>query len=187
VDPFYYIIKILLHTFPYFWFKISLTNILKSYYIKHEAIQNKIKIWEKFPKMITKLLFDCSISSIFSTSRITQTLLSQYISQCTLGVWSLSICSCDGILCFTIDHISTLLWNHSIRKLNMLPPLEISQKWFCPFYPFCKVELSPTQILRWNKKSLLSSFCYRITLHMSNMGMKVLILKEWECDSSFPL
>jgi hypothetical protein len=35
-----------------------------------------------------------------------------------------SLCSCDGILCFAIDPISAILWNPSIRKLKLLPPLE---------------------------------------------------------------
>ncbi|PNX81999.1 F-box/kelch-repeat protein [Trifolium pratense] len=33
------------------------------------------------------------------------------------------VCSCDGILCFVADNGSFVLWNPSIRKFKILPPL----------------------------------------------------------------
>ena len=75
-------------------------------------------------------LFDSPISSIFLTSRVTQTQISHPIPQSSLGVKSLGMFSCDGILCFTIDHASAFLWNPSIRKLNILPPLKNPLKKF---------------------------------------------------------
>jgi len=37
----------------------------------------------------------------------------------------LRVCSCDGVICFTVNN-RLLLWNPSIRKFNMFPPLEHS-------------------------------------------------------------
>jgi len=37
----------------------------------------------------------------------------------------LKVCSCDGVICFTVNN-RLLLWNPSIRKFNMFPPLKHS-------------------------------------------------------------
>ncbi|RHN69936.1 putative F-box domain-containing protein [Medicago truncatula] len=70
------------------------------------------------------LFWDSSISSVFSnasnSSSVTQT---QLICPFSLTKY-LEICSCDGILCFTIARRSSVLWNPSIIRYNMLPPLE---------------------------------------------------------------
>lgn len=38
------------------------------------------------------------------------------------------MCSCDGILCLTLDNTHALLWNPSIGKYNKLPRLEVTHK-----------------------------------------------------------
>ncbi|KAK2423466.1 F-box/kelch-repeat protein [Trifolium repens] len=49
----------------------------------------------------------------------------------------LAVCSCDGILCFTTvsGGESAILWNPSIRRFNILPPLKFSSFGRC-FYSF---------------------------------------------------
>jgi F-box interacting protein len=49
----------------------------------------------------------------------------------------LAVCSCDGILCFTTvsGGESAILWNPSIRRFNILPPLKFSSFGGC-FYSF---------------------------------------------------
>jgi len=84
------------------------------------------------------LLLDSPISSVFSTSRVRQT---QHIHPIhrengynpPLRSWFLDVCSCDGILLFTVDHHLPLLWNPSIRKFNKLPPLDKNHRLRDPF------------------------------------------------------
>jgi F-box interacting protein len=68
------------------------------------------------------LLFDSPIPSILATSRVTLNQLGQPIRK------YLSFVSCDGILCFTIDHRFALLWNPSLGKFKSLPKFRSSLK-----------------------------------------------------------
>jgi F-box interacting protein len=70
------------------------------------------------------LLFDSPIPSGFSTSRIISTQLDHPITHDRYPKPPLRLSSCDGILCFTMDHSSAVLWNPSIRKFKLLPPLK---------------------------------------------------------------
>ncbi|RHN69938.1 putative F-box associated interaction domain-containing protein [Medicago truncatula] len=77
------------------------------------------------------LLWDSSISSVFSNvsnSTVTQTQLNCPISFNSLFRLlygnNLEICSCHGILCFAIAGLYAFLWNPSLRRYNVLPPLE---------------------------------------------------------------
>ena len=87
-------------------------------------------------------LFDFPISSVFSSSIVTQTQLNLPISLKTNGYGKhLAVCSCDGILCISstsVDHRYAILWNPSIRKFKILPPQE-DYRWkrvFDSFYSF---------------------------------------------------
>jgi len=77
------------------------------------------------------LFWDSSISSVFSNvsnSTVTQTQLNCPISFNSLVRLlygnNLEICSCHGILCFAIAGRYAFLWNPSLRRYNILPPLE---------------------------------------------------------------
>jgi hypothetical protein len=74
-------------------------------------------------------LYESTIPSIFSTSRVKQAQLS-YPSCFTTNIFRapVGVCSCDGIFCFTVSHSYAVLWNPSIRKFKMLPPLENPRK-----------------------------------------------------------
>jgi hypothetical protein len=79
------------------------------------------------------LLYDSPIPSIFSTSTIfTQTQLYPLNSITTLSTYgdkSVDVmCSSDGIFCGKLDFssYSYFLWNPSVRKFKLLPPLENS-------------------------------------------------------------
>jgi hypothetical protein len=78
------------------------------------------------------LLWDSPIPSVFSalstSSAITQTQLDCPDVLNNVHVSDLRVCSCDGILCFTIEDHFPLLWNPSIRRFNTFPPFEISRK-----------------------------------------------------------
>jgi len=80
------------------------------------------------------VLFGSPISSVLSISRVTQTQLS-YPSSLRFGYGErFDVCSCDGILCINVCfHPSAILWNPSIRKFKVLPPLEKIQ---CKRIPF---------------------------------------------------
>jgi len=69
---------------------------------------------------------DYPITSIFSTSSVvTQTQL--YAPGYN---YALALCSCDGIFCGTLKPGCYFLWNPSIRKFKLLPPLENPQRSF---------------------------------------------------------
>ncbi|GAU16388.1 hypothetical protein TSUD_117370 [Trifolium subterraneum] len=71
------------------------------------------------------LLYDSEISSVFSDSIVTQRQIRYPVTSQNNGYGlPYRLCSCDGILCFAIDHSSAILWNPSIRKFKLLPPLE---------------------------------------------------------------
>ncbi|GAU50212.1 hypothetical protein TSUD_408950 [Trifolium subterraneum] len=70
------------------------------------------------------LLFDSPIPSDFSTFKIMLTQLNHPITRDIYPKLPLRLSSCDGILCFTMDHSSVVLWNPSIRKFKLLPPLK---------------------------------------------------------------
>jgi len=71
------------------------------------------------------LFFDSPIPSVLSTC-VTQTQLSYPIS--LRNTKPLAMCSCDGIICITLFNNSALLWNPSIQKFKMLPPLKSNQQ-----------------------------------------------------------
>ncbi|XP_058755621.1 F-box/kelch-repeat protein At3g23880-like [Vicia villosa] len=76
------------------------------------------------------LLFVSPIPSVFSTSTVMQRQLT-YPKILTQEYGApLDVCSCDGILCLTLDdrHRHALLWNPSIGKYNKLPRLETTHK-----------------------------------------------------------
>jgi F-box interacting protein len=68
------------------------------------------------------LLWDSPIPSVFSA--VTQTQLDCPDVLNNVHISDLCVCSCDGILCFTIEHHFPLLWNPSIRRFNTFPPLK---------------------------------------------------------------
>ncbi|CAJ2638940.1 unnamed protein product [Trifolium pratense] len=68
-------------------------------------------------------LFDSPIPSLFSTLKIQRTKLRFPNSLKNKYCSPSGVCSCDGILCFVADNGSFVLWNPSIRKFKILPPL----------------------------------------------------------------
>ncbi|AES68628.1 putative F-box domain, galactose oxidase/kelch, beta-propeller, F-box associated interaction [Medicago truncatula] len=70
--------------------------------------------------------YDSPIPSPFSTSTIvTQTQLYLPTSTLTNGhLWMGLLCSCDGVFCGQLNDDSYFLWNPSVRKFKLLPPLE---------------------------------------------------------------
>lgn len=73
------------------------------------------------------LLWDSPIPSVFSsvpTASVTQEQLSFPLTLDNRYGGSLGVSTCDGILCFAINQCFPLLWNPSIRKFKILPPLE---------------------------------------------------------------
>ncbi|KAI5401812.1 hypothetical protein KIW84_066325 [Lathyrus oleraceus] len=86
------------------------------------------------------LLSHSPISSLFrSTSTITLTQLNHRHS--LIGIFNNGnnarrVTTCDGILCFGIDESLALLYNPSIRKFKLLPPLKINshQRYFENLY-----------------------------------------------------
>jgi F-box interacting protein len=73
------------------------------------------------------VLYDSEISCVFSSTCIVKQTQINYPVTVTPQKNGYrepsSLCSCDGILCFAIDPTSAILWNPSIRKLELLPPL----------------------------------------------------------------
>jgi len=71
------------------------------------------------------VMYDSPIPSLFSPSTVvTQTQL--YLTGLTNGHHCVNLdlmCSCDGMICGKLDNGSYFLWNPSIRKLKLLPPL----------------------------------------------------------------
>jgi F-box interacting protein len=73
------------------------------------------------------VLYDSEMSCVLSsTSIVKQTQINYPVTVTVTNGYRepSSLCSCDGILCFAIDPTSAILWNPSIRKLELLPPLE---------------------------------------------------------------
>lgn len=101
------------------------------------------------------LLFDSPISSLLSTSTLTQTQLNYPITPKNFKYGPpFGFSSCDGILCFSIDESSAVLWNPSIRKFKLLPPLKSSKKTFSfSMYSF------GYHHLRNSYKTIAISFC----------------------------
>ncbi|AES68594.1 putative F-box domain, galactose oxidase/kelch, beta-propeller, F-box associated interaction [Medicago truncatula] len=67
------------------------------------------------------VLYDSPIPSVFSTSTVvTQTQLYPPNGDTYTSVK----CSCDGIFCGKLNNGSYFLWNPSIRKFQLLPPLK---------------------------------------------------------------
>jgi hypothetical protein len=96
---------------------------------------------------------DCQITSIFSarsTSVVRKTKLSFPDILKNVSANHLHVCSCDGILCFstevgTLAGHSVVLWNPSIRKFNVFPPLENQDKgFFCCSFSFGYAHLTHT-------------------------------------------
>jgi F-box interacting protein len=75
------------------------------------------------------VMYDSPIASLFSTSTVvTQTQL-HIPSTLTNGHHCMYLmCSCDGMFCGKLDNDSYFLWNPSIRKFKLLPPLG-NHKW----------------------------------------------------------
>ncbi|GAU33084.1 hypothetical protein TSUD_227430 [Trifolium subterraneum] len=68
------------------------------------------------------LLYDSPLSSVLSTSTITQTQLNYPVTGKIHGISEpFSFSTCDGIFCFAIYSTSVILWNPSIRKFRLLP------------------------------------------------------------------
>jgi F-box interacting protein len=84
------------------------------------------------------ILLDTAFPSLFSASRVIQKQLRYPIS--LRNEHCLKVCSCDGILCITptsFGKFSSVLWNPSIGKSKVLPPLEYDWKNFkTPIYSF---------------------------------------------------
>jgi F-box interacting protein len=80
------------------------------------------------------------LPSIFSTLGVTLTLTELDYPVRLNNRHHLKVCSCDGILCInttSIHECSAILWNPSIRKAKILPPLEF--EWnnsHTPIYSF---------------------------------------------------
>jgi len=73
-------------------------------------------------------LFDSPIPSVFTTSSVKHSQLSYPNCLKTEYGIPMYLCSCDGILCFTMDQGSAVLWNPSIGRYKILPTLKIIQK-----------------------------------------------------------
>ncbi|GAU16387.1 hypothetical protein TSUD_117360 [Trifolium subterraneum] len=95
---------------------------LQSSIKRHHLMVSSMNNLNKF------LLYDSEISSVFSNSIVTQTQISYPVYRKPFG-----FSSCDGIICFAIDHKCAVLWNPSIRKIKLLPPLEQYPKKRIPF------------------------------------------------------
>ncbi|AES69469.1 putative F-box domain, galactose oxidase/kelch, beta-propeller, F-box associated interaction [Medicago truncatula] len=75
------------------------------------------------------VLYDSPIHSVFSTSTIvTQTQLYPPNTLTNGSKYVDVLCSCDGIFCCFLKPGSYVLWNPSIRKFKLLPPLEIRRR-----------------------------------------------------------
>jgi F-box interacting protein len=71
------------------------------------------------------VLHDSPIPLVFSTSTVvTQTQLDPPNSITIVRNYVSVMCSCDGIVCGILNNGSYFLWNPSIRKFKLLPPLE---------------------------------------------------------------
>jgi F-box interacting protein len=82
------------------------------------------------------VLWDSPILSASNPNIITQTQIKFPTNnlKCTDNL-CLAVCSCDGILCFTTvsGGESAILWNPSIRRLKILPPLKFSSVGPCSY------------------------------------------------------
>ncbi|KEH26647.1 putative F-box domain-containing protein [Medicago truncatula] len=77
------------------------------------------------------VLFNSLIPSDFSTSTVS------YPDCLKIGKSGpYRVCSCNGILCFTMADGSAILWNPSIRTFKILPPLGMDKQLFLSLYSF---------------------------------------------------
>nr|AFK44412.1 unknown [Medicago truncatula] len=78
------------------------------------------------PPHPAKKHYDSLLLSVFSTSTvIAQTQLYPSFSTLTDGYKFVDLtCCCDGIFCCYLENDSYFLWNPSINKVKLLPPLE---------------------------------------------------------------
>jgi len=123
------------------------------------------------------LLFVSPILSVFSTNSVTQRQLSYPNSLLKEYGAPLDVCSCDGIICFTINDSSALLWNPSINKFNMLPPLEITQK----RRPFSKYSFGYDPFTN-DYKVFVVSFC----INKNKVSVHTLGTSYWRRIEDFP-
>jgi hypothetical protein len=76
-----------------------------------------------------------------SISNSTQTHLGFFKSLGRYYGFPLKVCSCDGILCFTINYSSVLLWNPFINKYKLLPHLKhVPKRIDMPLFSFGAVK-----------------------------------------------
>ncbi|GAU16391.1 hypothetical protein TSUD_117400 [Trifolium subterraneum] len=126
------------------------------------------------------LLYDSPIPSILSTSTITLTQLNYPVTrEIYRDGKPFTLSTCDGILCFAIDHRSAILWNPSIRKFRLLPPLENPHK--RSYYPFSLYSFGHDPFID-NYKIIDISFCInRIEVRVNIMGTNY-----WRRIQDFP-
>jgi len=94
------------------------------------------------------VLWDSHITSIFTTLSPSKPLAFSDI----LNTHRSRVCSCHGILCFTIQDSYPVLWNPSTRKHNVIPPVENLFSQRPPDYP-TKSRLRPKSIIQCNTYS----------------------------------
>jgi F-box interacting protein len=91
-----------------------------------------------------------------STSIVKQTQINYPVTlQKNIHSTPFSWCSCDGILCFPIDHSSAILWNPSIRKFKLLPPLEENPR---KRVPYSRYSFGYDHFIH-NYKTVVVTFC----------------------------
>lgn len=123
------------------------------------------------------LLFVSPISSVFSTNSFTQRQLSYPNSLLKEYGAPLDVCSCDGIICFTINDSYALLWNPSINKSKMLPPLEITRK----ILPFSNYSFGHDPFTD-DYKVFVVSFC----INKNKVSVHTLGTSSWRRIEDFP-
>ncbi|GAU28216.1 hypothetical protein TSUD_118230 [Trifolium subterraneum] len=124
------------------------------------------------------LLYDSPIPSVLSTCTITPTQLNFPVT-CKIDHKSFRLSTCDGILCFAIDHKSAILWNPSIRKFRLLPPLKNPQK--RKRFPFSLYSFGHDPFID-NYKIIGISFCINhIEVSVNTMGTNY-----WRRIQDFP-
>ncbi|PNY01638.1 F-box/kelch-repeat protein [Trifolium pratense] len=73
-------------------------------------------------------LWDSIIPTVFSSTMSSSTVKQTRLWCPNVFNNFVYLCSCDGILCFTIMYRSVLLWNPSIRRFYIYPPLPIKDE-----------------------------------------------------------
>jgi len=103
---------------------LMLTNDYDYFHDDHDELVIELVMYDSTTE--NKVIYDSPILSLFSTSDTVDAEPRLYLpSTLPNELYNKEVlCSCDGMFCGKLNNGSYYLWNPSIRKFKLLPPLE---------------------------------------------------------------